>query len=89
MAKLYRVNAGALDLLRTGDSIAEVRAWAKAAFHGSAIKVQRESAYREVCAACDSRPCACTCVKSETQPFGPDWVRRKVDENERGFGRKS
>ena len=22
-------------------------------------------------------------------PFGPDWVRRKIEENERGFGRKS
>ena len=23
------------------------------------------------------------------EPFGPDWVRQRVDENQRGFGRKS
>lgn len=23
------------------------------------------------------------------QPFGPDWVAQKIEENERGFGRKS
>ena len=27
--------------------------------------------------------------KPEKPPFGPDWVRRKVEENERGFGHKS
>lgn len=25
----------------------------------------------------------------EDEPFGPRWVRAKIDENERGFGRKS
>lgn len=25
----------------------------------------------------------------ENSPFGPDWVRGKVEENQRGFGRKS
>lgn len=28
-------------------------------------------------------------TSDEEHPFGADWVRRKAEENERGFGRKS
>ena len=27
--------------------------------------------------------------KRQKEPFGPAWVRAKVEENQRGFGRKS
>jgi len=49
-----------------------------------------------ICRACYGKN-DLTCTKKKghkgkhgkAKPFGPDWVNGKIEENERGFGRKS
>lgn len=56
--KTYHVQLPDYDLLREGDSIEEVRRWAKQAFPGKEARVTRDSATR-LCDGCSSRPCVC------------------------------
>jgi hypothetical protein len=84
---IYKVLLSNYSILRLDSSVEEARKWAKKAFPKENAVVRREGS-RWFCESCDCSPCVCDEIVTE-HPFGPEWVHAKVEENERGFGRKS